>query len=356
MTRLTTGKIHSPNPLANISARYLSGILAEDPNRRFFNFGRIKYHSVNDRIEVQWDFGSLLSRQEIYNLFTNPTPPEPHTGNRHFVFVTNIDILIRWTLCDLTPDEEDDDGFLEPNMDGTTNTEYYTIPCMVGGINRPNQMWFDATITRNGVDVIHHYLKDQPLTLSLGTADDQLAYRISQNNIFSQVQFTSPFDTRYLSVGLSNDATTPNTLSFELLQPFNTQTEPFRILPTSFRFIGHYETSNRLVWHVLNPPSFAGVRYYRQNNRYPTIKDAVLAQMAVFDQEVREHSQGRMTFTERVQRERFLEENQWIWSDDDDPPVVRRAGQMQVAVQGIQPTLSDIEDPEDPSYDPSNDI
>ena len=354
MTKLTTGKIHSSWPPTNIKVKYFSQVLQEAPLLDFFNLGNWKYDSATGTISIEFEFGTLLSRQELYDLFNNP----PVTEGDHFIFVTNIDLVMEWAPCRLPP-KQDGRGFLEPTMDGTVNTPYWPRLCRTLALG-PEHLSFDARATHNGVDVIHHYLRLQPLTLTLGTVDGNFVYKIRQDNIFTRVHYTPPFDTGSLRISLSTDPTVPNTLSFQLLQPFNTQIEPFRILPMECSVIGHHEQTDQYLWHELDPPSFPGVKYYKQNNRYPFLKEAFLAQMAVFDQEVQEHSRGRMTFNEKMDRIRFFDHFIDIMSDwgVENPIVTLQGQEMQVEFEAARAALDDIWEGnvEDPYDDPSNDL
>ena len=85
------------------------------------------------------------------------------------------------------------------------------------------------------------------------------------------------------------------------------------------------------------------------------MKEAIRAQMAVFDQEIKEHQRGRMTFRQRLMRSDFL--RSWrayeeADSDDEEPEVHESEdGETQLTVQAARPTLSDF-DFDDPSDDP----
>ena len=72
MTKLTTGKIHSPYPPMNIEVKYFSQVLQESALLNFFKLGNWKYDSGTGTISIEFEFGTLISRQEIYDLFNNP--------------------------------------------------------------------------------------------------------------------------------------------------------------------------------------------------------------------------------------------------------------------------------------------
>ena len=77
------------------------------------------------------------------------------------------------------------------------------------------------------------------------------------------------------------------------------------------------------------------------------MKEAVLAQMAVFDQEIKEHQRGHMTIVQSLPRQTFLT----YWrvyeeadSDDEEPLVLQSEDEdTQIVVQGVWATISDFD-------------